>query len=572
MKTAERPCKRSKENGDEDSKATAPQDDEEATTTTTTKASAEEVRKAMSAINSGNPIFWKPGNFVHERSALASVECVINNISKDEYAGGIDHHSGNLYFLSYEQLINKSIQEKLLSDIIPELIEMITKEGFDVNRIDEKLLDVLLKASENRFPKDYANNDDRSKVEKVGGSVYLKFIVMTVGDWIKACNHLLRGDKRCVGRDKMFIDRFLAKLNLGIDEGWWTKNETYSIPYIGESSAQSFWMRMSNYYPPLYKAIMEKTGDINKRKFEIKVGQVGPNQGVQSRALESLVATLLSRFTQQSRQTAKLTKDGYDRCRCLRLDGSGLNDTICGDRIGFGKFARFDGYKIYDWFGNAIDNYRNVPILDCTLRNAVIVEYVLANVNEICDYINNTPRENASKAVRSNKGAPSGKRVNASHITVEDGFRYWGYIVGSATLRDGKGIHNLDWLEWQEELELDDAYNVLKKEYDDDNNWYDGYFFPDANAGSSLYKQFHRIRKGSYAGNDFRREFFLSKKEFELEHLLDDSKYQEVSKKKTNFRNYGAEKQSEVDRLMQNDGDDSSESSMAIAEDSSGSD
>ncbi len=445
-----------------------------------------------------------------------------------------------------------------------------------MNRIEKKLLIWLYEASKKRFPKDYANNDDKNKTEEVGGSVYLKFIVMTVGDWIKACNHLLRGDKRhCVGRDKIFITRLLAKLEQGIKESWWTTTETYSIPYIGESSAQTFSMRMSDFYPPLYKAIMERSGHTRMTNFEIKVAQVSPNITVQSRALESLVATLLSRCTQRSRQTAKPKEDEYASCRCLRVDGSGLNDAICGDRVGFGKFVSFDGYSIYEWFGKALQNHRNVPILDCPLRNAVIVEYLLRNVKEICDYINNTPRENASKLVRSNKGAPSGTRENASHITVEDGFRNWGYGVGCATFRDGKGVHNLDWKEFQQELELDDAYKELKREYADDNNFYDGYFFPDATGtGSILWSQFHKIRKGLYAGNgnDFRRQFFLGKKEFELEHLLDDSKYQEVSKKKQDFVKYGAEKKKEVDQLMQNDSGDSSESSMAVAEDSSGSD
>ena len=68
-----------------------------------------------------------------------------------------------------------------------------------------------------------------------------------------------------------------------------------------------------------FSELMEKSGDTRKPNFEIKVGQVSPNHGVQSRALESFVATLLSRCTQRSRQTAKPTEDEYARCASKRL-------------------------------------------------------------------------------------------------------------------------------------------------------------------------------------------------------------------------------------------------------------
>lgn len=112
--------------------------------------SAEEIRNANAA--SGNPISWETRNFTHAPSSNASVTQVINNVSEVEYTKAKNHPSGNIYLLNHEQLQDGDIQGELLSDIIPELIEMITKEGFDVNRIEEEL-EGLLKASKIDFPK-----------------------------------------------------------------------------------------------------------------------------------------------------------------------------------------------------------------------------------------------------------------------------------------------------------------------------------------------------------------------------------------------------------------------------------
>lgn len=486
--------------------------------------SAEEIRNANAA--SGNPISWETRNFTHAPSSNASVTQVINNVSEVEYTKAKNHPSGNIYLLNHEQLQDGDIQGELLSDIIPELIEMITKEGFDVNRIEEEL-EGLLKASKNRFPKDYCD-DDKIKVDVVGGSVYLKFIVMTVGDWISSCEHLLEGDKKfCSGKDRTFIKKLLDKLQKGTTENWWAETDKYSIPYIGESSSQTFQERMNNKYPQLYNAILEKSGNKKKEKFEIKVGDVNARNAVQSRALESFVAMLLSLFTEQSRGQVRVDAD-YISCRCLRDDGSGLNDVICGDRIGFGKFSRSNGYKISEWFQTYTISHRNESILSCPVRNAVIVEWVLANTSFICDYINKTPRElSKSKAVKKNKDAPRHPRVHACDITLEDGSRTFGYIVGCLTFRDGKGIHDDEWKGWQQEMELEDVFNDLKEQYDDEANFsLNGYFFP--RNDSKTYLQFLKIRNESFADTDLRREFFLSKAEFQIDHLLDLDKYDEL--------------------------------------------
>jgi len=509
------------------------------TTATTVEVSSEDIRNANAA--SGSPISWESHNFTHDASSKVSVTQVINNVSEVEYIKANNHPSGNIYLLSHEQLRDKDIQGKLLSDIIPELIEMITKKGFDVNRIEEILLEGLLEASREYFANDYPY-DDKIKVEDVGGAVYLKFIVMTVGGWISSCKHLLDGPKQfCSGKDRTFIKRLLDRLEEGIEKRWWKKTDNYSVPYIGESSAQTFQGRMNGKYPFLYNAIMEKSGDTPKNNFEIKVGQVNARNAVQSRALESFVAMLLSLFTEQTRrQDAKHGSDeDYVSCRCLRVDGSGLNDAICGDRIGFGTFRKgSNGYEINEWFRKFTNTHRNQSILSCPLRNAVIVGWVLGNQEFIINYINKTPRElSKSKAVRMNEDAPPLPRVHAHEITFEDGSRTFSHIVGCAMLRDEKGVHDDEWKGWQQELELEDVYKDLKKQYEDEANFScNGYFFP-VNR-SSTYNQFYKIRNGNFADTDFRRGFFLSKEEFEIDHLLDNETYEELKEERYDLK-YG---------------------------------
>ncbi|KAL7458737.1 hypothetical protein ACHAWC_011289 [Mediolabrus comicus] len=522
------------------------------TTATTVEVSSEDIRNANVA--SGSPISWETRNFTHAQSSKVSVAQVIRNVSEVDYTKAKNHPSGNIYLLSHEQLQNGDIQGGLLSDIIPELIKMITKKGFDVNRIEEILLEGLLEASREYFPKDYPY-DDKIKVEDVGGSVYLKFIVMTVGGWISSCKHLLDGPKKfCSGKDRMFIERLLDRLEKGIEKCWWTKTDKYSVPYIGESSTQTFQERMNGKYPPLYNAIMEKSGDTPKNNFEIKVGQVNARNAVQSRALESFVAMLLSLFTEQTRrQDAKHGSDEYYvSCRCLRIDGSGLNEVICGDRIGFGKFRKRNGYEINEWFSKFTNTHRNESILSCPLRNAVIVEWVLGNQEFIIDYINTTSRElSRSTAVRMNKDAPPLPRVYAHEITLEDGSRTFSHIVGCAMLRDGKGIHDDEWKGWQQEMELEDVYNDLKEQYEDEANFScNGYFFP-VNS-SRTYNQFFKIRNGKFADTDFRRGFFLSKEEFEIDHLLDNETYEELKEERYDLKNDNKEHAGVISKLREN--------------------
>jgi hypothetical protein len=188
--------------------------------------------------------------------------------------------------------------------------------------------------------------------------------------------------------------------------------------------------------------------------------------------------------------------------------------------------------------------------LSCPVRNALIVEWVLANTSFICNYINETSRElSKSKAVRMNKDAPSYRRVHAHQLTLEDGSRALGHIVGCASFRDGKGIHDDEWKGLQQEMELEEVFNDLKEQYGNEANFSPngGYFFP--HSGSRTHKQFMNIRNEFYADTDLRRGFFLSKAEFQIDHLLDRDTYEALKDERDDLKHGNKEHAGVISKL-----------------------
>ena len=403
--------------------------------------------------------------------------------------------------------------------------------GFDINSLTEDEIEKLVTASKQFFKNDYNKNNDNKNTTKEG-SVYLKFIVMTVTEWINACQSLLDEQHGLLRspRERKFAMHLKEKLERGIEENWWKENDSFSMPYIGESSSQTFKERMENAYPSIFYSFGKQNG---AKAFELKIATIEHGNTIQSRALESFVATLLSQCTMLSRAKKSSCHD-YINCQCLRHDCSAFNDVICGDRIGYSSSG--NGYDINRWFQCYCDRYRNELIMGCSQRNVAVLAFVIQREPDICYYVNNTPRENAeSRSVRENNDAPTHPRNDRNDITVEDACRYFGYLVGSKMVENQIGIHDPEkQLEWTNN-ELEQMYQRVRDAYQDSSNFTNGTFFP-PHSDQGMIKCFRAIRDVAdktynLTTRNYRLSYWLSKEE-ELEHLLHEDLYEEANKKK----------------------------------------
>ena len=499
-------------------------------------------------LHTNNPLDWVDGPFRHSDEVKEDVSSLFKEgIDKEDYGNQDLHSSGTMYLMSYDQVQNTANQNKLLSGFMSELMDLITKKGFDVNRLSDEVISELSNASRRHFKSDYGSEGESEESSPDGnvndaekeGSVYLKFIQMSVREWIGACTALLKGPKKkCTGNHRVFVKNLRSKLEYGVENKWWGINETYSVPYIGESSAQSFSERMSDRYPTLFYAFSKHPA----KRYEFKVGSVCLGNSKQSRAMEAFIATLLSLTTMRSRRqlTTFSEDDKYVSCLCLMRDCSAFNNIICGEQM----WWRGGGNKINVFLRKNTQRYRNTLVLDCPQRELHLINYVFSRANEICHYINTTPREDArSEHVRDNTGAPVGERKSRNDLTVEDVSRYWGWYNANKLAREGRGFYDPN-LRFQQSLEkLEEVFALLKEAYEDDRNHHLGYFFPP--TGSRLYTRFQDIRRGSYDNaafgldSDSQRDFFLDKKDYEIKHLLYAEDYKEAREMKWDSVKFG---------------------------------
>ena len=518
------------------------------------------IRDALqNVLHNTNPINWSDGAFQHAKESKDAVNFIAGQVTKEAFHSFTEHSSGLFYTAEFQKFQDNNFHAKILSNVMPALIKLLVPRstnsdsmeeeataeegmefGFDANRLSPQVLQDLRTASEECFPDDYVSSNNNSEDdnddddnENKRGSVYLKVVVMTVEKWITACS-LLEGT--CRGpRQKGFVRKLKKKLNDGMKEDWWKPTEYYSMPYVGESSRQTFNQRMLQQYPSLYYSFADQS---DAQSFELKIADVDHDNAIQSRAQESFLATLLCECTKLTREKKGYGQD-YIGCSLLLDDCSAFNMAICGDRIGYAQ-NREGGYEIQEWLASHCFIYRNMLIMECPARNVVVLCFVIQHERKICEYINTHPRESAhSRLVRDNTDAPDNPRNDRGDITVEDVARYFGYIVCSKMMEEGRGVHNEEFKLERMKEELDEVYERVKTAYEDSENFHAGYFFPPW-GDVSMVSFFERIRneENKLRTREYRREYFLSKKE-ELEHLLYKNQFEAAEAAKVNEARFG---------------------------------
>ena len=508
-----------------------------------------------------DPLKWGDGDFTHTPESLDAVEQILQSVTPTEFTSGKFQSSGLLYILNHDQLQDRDIQLKFMSCIMPAFFHLLVSvldsdeeegseeedgegkdevRGFDINRLTKDEIQNLFTKSTEAFENDYndISNDDNDDTTKEG-SVYLKFIVMCVIEWINACESLMIGE--CSGpRLKRFAKELKEKLEHGLAENWWNENDSYSIPYIGESSAQTFAQRMSNRYPSIFYSFEQQEG---AEKYELKIATVEYQNSIQSRALESFVATLLSKGTELTR-AKKRSCPRYISCLCLRSDVSAFNDVICGDRILYRRGGT--GHDISNWFHKYCNLLRNDLIMKCIQRNVAVLHFVIEREFAICEYINENPRDKAkSRKVRENAGGPQEPRKDRNDITVEDAARYFGWLVACTFVDKEIGIQDPEWKLAKVNADLEDMYQRVLVAYEDSTNFVNGTFFPSVNKYKNMMTCFTKIRDDenvtyNLKTREYRRSFWLSK-DLDIEHLLYKEKFDEAERQKWLFVNHGSE-------------------------------
>ena len=526
-------------------------------------------------LHNSNPINWSDGDFEHTKESKDAVNFIAGQVTKEAFHSFTEHSSGLFYTAEFQKFQDKNFHAKILSNVMPALIKLLVPRStnsdsmeeeataeeekefcFDANHLSPQVLQDLRTASEECFPDDYvpSNNnsedDDDDEDENKRGSVYLKVVVMTVDKWITACSSLLEGT--CRGpRQKGFVRKLRKKLNDGMKEDWWKPTEYYSMPYVGESSRQTFSQRMLNNYPSLYHSFADQS---DAQSFVFKVANVDHANAIQSRGQESFLATLLSECTKLTREKKGYGQD-YIGCSLLWDDCSAFNIAICGDRIGYAQKIREGGYEISEWLSSHCwGSYRNMLIMECPSRNVVVLCFVIQHEPKICEYINTHPRESAqSRRVRDNTDAPDLPRKDRGDITIEDVCRYFGYIVGSKMTEEGRGVHNEEYRLESMKEELDLVYERVVTAYEDSENFYAGYFFPPS-SDRNMRRFFERIRdeENMLRTREYRREFFLSKEQ-ELEHLLYKNQFEVAEAAKINESRFGKKRGGFFGDLMKKD-------------------
>ena len=511
--------------------------------------------------NTNNPLRWGNGDFTHTAESIEAVERILRSVTPTDFTSGKVHPSGLVYTINHDQLQDKDIQLKFMSCIMPAFFRLLESvldsdeeegeedgegkdevRGFDINRLTKDEIQNLFTKSTEAFENDYNNNDnsnDGNDDTTKEGSVYLKFIVMSVTEWINACQSLMDGE-RSGPLLKSFAKDLKEKLEHGLAENWWNENDSYSIPYIGESSAQTFAQRMSNRYPSMFYSFERQEG---AEKYELKIATVEYQNSIQSRALESFVATLLSKGTELTRGK-KSSCLRYISCLCLRSDNSAFNDVICGDRIHYRRGGR--GHDISNWFHKYCNLLRNDLIMKCIQRNVAVLHFVIEREFAICKYINDNPRDKAkSRKVRENTGGPQEPRKDRNDITVEDAARYFGWLVGSTFVDKEIGVQDPEWKLERLNEELEDMYQQVLGAYQDSTNFVNGTFFPSAMNHKTMITCFKKIRDEenetyNIKTREYRRSFWLSK-DLDIEHLLYKEKFDEADRQKWLFKHHGSE-------------------------------
>lgn len=499
----------------------------------TLSASATATRVKEILHGNKNELPWVPGNFTHCDDVYAATYSLLNNVDDDEFVNLWNHLSGMAYLASPATIKSMEFQKLLLRDLLPAFMKLIVTLGFDLNKVPKNEIVKLMAASIKAF----GQNDDTTI-----GCVYVKFICTTVADCMEACRALLRGEnKRCGGYERMFVRRLLERL-----EEMKQPTANITLPYVGETSRQTFPARMKQMYPNVMYTLRDLLGH-NSVLFEIKIGTVSKGNTAQARNLEAFAASLMCLSTNKTRAAAAAVRDETG-CLGLMRDTSAFNNAICGERVGWRMKG---GHEIHKWCKENVSEHRNEAVIEILNRSIPVLSFLVNEWRNIAEYVNTTdPSTSTSRAVCENTAA-SHKRERIGDITAQDLCRYFGHIVGINALKKGLGVFNPEYWKIRGDALMEEYYEKIKKEYKNKiENEPSGFYFPDFDSRMDHY--FRTIRDANPDRElitGYRTGFWLEREE-NLDHLVVAELWKEAMEMKTYYRIHDTEERREHAELL----------------------